>query len=475
MINCQKLSFRDPDGHVVLYHERLLRVVHESGATNLEHFLGSSVFKSAVLSGNIVGTKTIDPETIDSTVLNLTDNSILIEHDKIFFPSFPFEWPAQMLSSAAILTLDLLEHLHEEGLTLKDASAYNILFDGPRPVFVDVLSFVKSDASSYIWPAESQFIRHFVLPLLAFSEFHLSPGMVFMTNRDGLEPESIYKMCSMIEKFTPIFLSTVTLPTILGKLHNTDLSKIYKNSKATNLNKAKFIFDLTIRRLRRKVNKCIASASAISNWSNYMDTGNSYTDQQLQEKESFVRDVISGHRPSNVLDIGCNTGHFSFIVAESGARVVAIDSDPIVIGEVWTEANRRNLNILPLVVNISRPSPAVGWLNYENESFIDRSSGRFDLVMMLAVIHHLIVSDRLPLPDVAKLMAQLTSDLLVIEFVSKDDPMFIRIARGRDILHNEFTQAYFEKTFGIYFEILRSVNVGNSFRTLYLMRRLPRA
>src|SRR4029079_9111581 len=144
------------------------------------------------------------------------------------------------------------------------------------------------------------------------------------------------------------------------------------------------------------------------------------------------------------LDVGANEGHFSFVAARQGASVVAIDSDPVVTGKIWREAVRNQRDVLPLVVDLTRPTPALGWRNQECESFLDRAQGHFDLVMLLAVIHHMLVTERVPLDEILGLVEDLTREYALIEFVAPQNPIFARIVRGRENLYSHLTIAAFE-------------------------------
>jgi len=172
-----------------------------------------------------------------------------------------------------------------------------------------------------------------------------------------------------------------------------------------------------------------------------------------------------------VLDVGCNTGHFSFIAARAGASVVAIDSDPVVTGQVWRDARAERLDVLPLILNLARPSPAMGWRNAECPSFLDRARGAFDAVLMLAVLHHMLVTERVPLPDILNLAAELTKDLLVIEWIEPEDSMFRRLTRGREELHKNLNTAYFERVCGERFDIVRCMRIPGGARSLYALRK----
>ena len=172
---------------------------------------------------------------------------------------------------------------------------------------------------------------------------------------------------------------------------------------------------------------------------------------------------------SRVLDIGCNTGHFSMLAAKSGASVVAIDSDPAVVGEVWCRARAEGLDILPLVVSLARPSPAIGWRNGEYPSFLDRARGSFDAVLLLAVLHHVLVTDGIPLPAIMDLAAELTTGICVTEFVGPGDPMFRLLLRGRESLYEELGTPVFEAACRRRFEVIGSRRLGNGERWLYLL------
>ena len=181
--------------------------------------------------------------------------------------------------------------------------------------------------------------------------------------------------------------------------------------------------------------------------------------------------ALADVKPARVLDVGCNTGHFSAMASRAGARVVALDGDAAVTGQVWRRAVAERLDIQPLVVNVARPTPATGWRYEECPSFLDRATGTFDCVLMLAVLHHVLVTERVPLDDVLRLAADLTRDAAIIEFVAPDDPMFRRIARGRDHLHAGLTRELFETACAPYFHIERSTRAEGATRALYLLRR----
>jgi SAM-dependent methyltransferase len=197
----------------------------------------------------------------------------------------------------------------------------------------------------------------------------------------------------------------------------------------------------------------------------------SYSSEQFAEKEKFVAECLREFAPKRLLDVGANTGHFSAMAARGGGSVVAIDGDAAVTGGIWRRAREEKLDILPLVVNLAQPTPALGWRNRECPSFLERAAGAFDFVLMLAVIHHMLATERVPLDEIASLAADLTSDLALIEFVGPGDPMFRRLSRGRDELYAYLTVELFEQIVAERFHIVRKHRVTGAERTLYLLRK----
>jgi SAM-dependent methyltransferase len=207
-----------------------------------------------------------------------------------------------------------------------------------------------------------------------------------------------------------------------------------------------------------------------STWSEYMAT-HSYAPDELARKERFVKEALATAQPQTLLDIGCNTGHFSALAAAQGSRVVAIDSDEASVSRTFARARRDALRILPLLVDLARPTPALGWLNGEEASFLERARGFFDAVLMLAVIHHLAVTNRVPLAEVFRCVASLTKHVVVVEFVPFQDTQFQRLLRGRGHLFQDWNPRGFESSFAPWFEVVRSEDVTDSGRRLYLLRR----
>lgn len=463
MTGAQRPTFRDPAGYVEFAGAEVLRRVHPDCAADALRFLHSNLVRKWQASGKMVDGE-IEEQNADGQ-----NNGLLIRHPRIFFPSYPWEWSPAQWQAAAGLTLDLCLEAVPAGFLLKDATPLNVLFDGARPVFVDVLSFEPREPTDPIWLAQGQFVRTFLLPLLAhrYLGWPIAASQIY---RDGYEPSQLAAALGPLQRLYPKLLWPVTLPAWLDR-KQTSASKPHTPPR-TLQRSPEFSTEILLKNLRG-LNRKIQSASAVakpSRWSEYTSTAVHYSAEDHAKKKEFAERVLHEARPSTVLDIGANTGTYSMLAASAGARVVALDTDLTAIDQLWMRAAKESRDILPLVVDIARPTPAVGWENSESMAFLDRAEQQFDLVMMLAVIHHLLLMDQIPLEQIAALAARLTRRYLLIEWVPQADPMFQQLLRGRDALYSELTVERMQTAFASHFAVVSQCNLANG-RTLFFMEK----
>jgi len=469
-------SFRDPGGSCFVFKDRVLRTVTSDHLPDFASFIQSSTAAALCEEGRLVSTEPATVADIDPLLSGSSEAQLLedlrraaergaaFEHQRVWFSSYPYEWTPSMLHAAAELTIEIAQKAFAEGFGIKDATPYNILFQGTSPLFVDVSSFEKRNPGDAIWTPFAQFARTFLFPLIANAFWGVPLSDVFLTRRDGLAPEEVYALASFSQRLRPPLLTLVSVPVWLsGRANRTAL---YQPKTGMAPEKARFVMDALFARLRRTLKRLQPKSGPASKWSGYM-AAHSYNPASFAIKEEFVRKALAAEGVGNVLDVGANTGHFSLLSAEAGKRVVAIDSDPRCVDAIWVAAKERALNVLPLVVDAARPSPAVGWRNGECPAFLSRAGQKFDLVLMLALVHHLLVSERIPLDEVVELAAELTVARAVIEFVPPEDEMFRVIARGRDALFSGLTREAFEKALQRRFEIVQSRALPDSKRHLY--------
>jgi SAM-dependent methyltransferase len=471
-VNARSASFRDPDGTVFFSDGRVFRATTGVAAATLGAVLETAAGQQLVASGRLVTTTVVPPETARQVAPEgyVEAQSELLEHERIPFPSYPYEWSAEMLHAAAALTIDIARELLPCGFGLKDATPYNVLFRGPRPVFVDVLSFESRDPRDPIWIANAQFARTFLLPLAANKYIGAALDQIFVVHRDGLEPEEVYRWLPVTRRLRPPFLSLATLPAMLARRRGPNNARLYQPHTVRDPEKARFILQSSLRTLSRMLDRLEPRAAKSSKWSGYAET-NHYPAAAAEGKTAFVERALREFRPRRVLDVGANTGRFSELAAAHGASVVAIDSDPVVVGELWRSARAKGSDILPLVVDITRPSPPTGWRNRECASFLDRCRGSFDCVMMLAILHHVLITERIPLAEAIDLAAELTTDLVIVEWVGQRDPMFQALLRGRHALYEQINEANFQAALVRRFELVWREPLEKTERTLYVLRK----
>ena len=469
----EPLSFRDPDGYLFKTGNRILRYVLPHAGAAVRAFLDSRLAVSWMNQGKLVHSTILENpsefELPPECAGRLPPGALIVEHTPISFRNYPYEWAPEMLRSAAELTLELAREAMRAGFTLKDATPYNLIFDGCRPVFVDLLSFCRRDPREPVWQPYAQFVRTFTLPLLAFRYFGLRPDEILLPHRDGIEPEKLWALCPAYRLLFPPFLSSVTMPVLLARARRGASAGTYRARHARDEDEAAFLLESLFARAGRQLRRAGRTRRG-SAALQYADSGHPYAAVELAEKERFVASALERFSPRSVLDVGCNTGHFSWLAARTGARVVAIDRDEAVIGALWRSASQASLGILPLVVDIGRPPGACGWRNNECAAFLDRARGSFDCVLMLALMHHLLVNERVPLAAILQLAAELTTRWAILEYIDPKDANFQHIARGRDALHRDVTPESFERAAGGWFQIVDAAGISPT-RRIYLLRK----
>jgi len=469
-------SFRDPGGIVTIRGDHVFRFLRPCALPDLAALESSSKVREFLKSGALVPATALSADQAGRLAreeLGEADGGkfvSVLQHERIPFASYPYEWPPEMLHRAASLTLTLASELLHDGIGLKDATPYNILFRGTEPVFVDWLSLERRSLGDPIWRAWAQFAAMFLVPLALNRHLGVPLDGLLTCRSGGVAPEEAYPMLGPLKGLRPPFLTLVSIPRWLGsgKLAREAPARL---APAVSAEKARFILSTFYRRAARTLARLAPRADRRSAWAAYEEESCSYSGEAFAAKEAFVRRALDEFAPKWVLDVGSNTGRFSLMAAAAGARVVALDRDSVVVGRLYAEAVARGADVLPLVVDLARPTPATGWRNRECPSFLDRARGSFDLVLLLAVVHHLLVTDRVPLEEVVGLCAELSRRAVVVEYVPPSDPMFGLIARGREALHAGLTEAAFEAAWARRFVLLRRESLPGSGRILCLFSR----
>ncbi len=460
-------SFRDPDATLVEHEGRLIRAVRGHALADFRRMLEDPVIRQWMDQGRLVRTRLL-PRTETPPQLSAFDGECF-EHERIAFVSQPSEWAPEMLAAAGTLTLELARALLPRGWQLKDATPANVLFRNCEPVFVDLPSIVARSSGDCLWIARHQFETTFLLPLVASVEAGLPLAWTLVNPVAGLSHEALAGILGARRWLKPRLWRSVALPAALAAKAAAG-GGAPRAMKASSDEQARFILERSLIGLEKQVARCVDRlAVRSSHWHRYTSTRRHYGSADLEAKRSFVTEAIAGTRPRRTLDIGANTGEFSEIASRQG-EVVALDIDERSVAAIWREAREHKRPILPLVGNFGRPTPALGWRNREQESLLSRAAGTFDLVLMLAVAHHLRVTEGVPIAEQFDAVAAITRRHLLVEYVPVTDPMFGALARGRESLYADCLRPAFEATLLERFQIERKHELSNG-RVLYLARR----
>jgi len=448
-------SFRDPSGFIFYKNGNYYRQVNHVYAADYELLMSSGLYT------NLVEKKKLIPhQAIDENFTKSPDWYKTLLPQQISFISYPFEWSFNQLKDAAQLSLAIMKTAMAHGMILKDASPFNVQFYEGRPVFIDSLSFEKYDASKP-WVAYRQFCEFFLFPLLLGHYLKIDLQQLLAAYPDGVPVMITAKLLPAKSRFSLSVWLHVFLQNTIGT------KKQPGNAKQVSFNKEKLArlidhLDDTIKSLR-------IQSSIRSTWNNYYDETilkNNY----LEEKEKIFREFILDMNPHSALDIGCNDGYFSRIIAEKGAHVVAVDFDSQCINKLYLSVkNNAPSNILPLCIDISNPSPASGFRNEERASFVERAPS--DLVVALAIVHHLVLNRNIPLPGVVAQLAYLAKKYLIIEFVPLNDEKSQQLIANKKNYHTPYDAASFENYFSSYFEIEKKQTIPGTERILYRMKK----
>lgn len=456
-------SFRDPDSRVVYAGDRVLRSLSAGGLSDFQALQETSFWKEAQDAGRIVATELIeDASRLPAGIADAAEG--VLEHRRIPFVSYPYEWPFSMLKDAALLQLDLNLAALEEDMICKDASPYNVQFQGARPVFVDVGSFECLRAGEP-WVGYRQFCMLYLYPLLLQSVKGVSYHALLRGAIDGISPAQMRGMTSFRDRFRRGFYLNVFLHAKLEARHGDRGGEVRAEVKKAGFKKE--LIAANMKRLRNLI-AGLEWSPPDGVWVAYSER-NSYTDDDARRKDEFVRDVVGSGDWDLAWDIGANNGRYSRIAAEGSRHVIAVDYDQGPVELLYRSLREEgDEQILALTMNLADPSPGLGWRGAERKSLAER--GRPDLVLALALIHHVTIAANVPVSEFVDWLAGLGASL-VIEFPTREDPMVGKLlAPKRDGLHPDYERERFERVLSDAFDVERRERLRSGTRLLYFAR-----
>jgi ribosomal protein L11 methylase PrmA len=452
-------SFRDPSGRVLERSGRILRVLAPRTADDFAWVWDRGIVDALTASGQLVATAEIDPALVG---LDRPHVHRVLEHARIDFLSYPYEWCFSGLQAAALLQIDLHLDLLARGATLIDASAYNIQFQGTRPIFIDILS-LRRYREGEIWSAHLQFCQQFLNPLLLQAARGVAFNRWYRGAMEGIPVADLAAILSFWDKCSWRVLLHIVAQ---ARLQRAAASGRLSAPRPRPLPKAALI--ALLRGLRTWVAALKPRLSNITGWTTYAATHTYAAEEQLA-KRRFVADFIQADPPRRLLDLGCNTGDYAALaLAEGTQEVVGLEADPAAADHAFQRASREGLNFLPLVVDAADPSPAHGWRGTERQSLSERAS--FDALIGLAFEHHLAITRNVPLDEIIAWLTTLAARG-VVEFVPKHDPTIQSMLASREDIFHEYSVELFAALLGRRARIVRQETISASGRTLFWFDR----
>jgi hypothetical protein len=450
-------SFRDPSGFVFERDGEFYRQINQVYREDFDHLISSGLYQILVENELLIPHREseTDPKHIDGAYK-------IIKPDRLAYISYPYEWSFSALRLSAITTLRIQYLSLKYGMILKDASAYNIQFHKGKPTLIDTLSFHRW-TDGHPWDGYRQFCQHFFAPLalMAYCDVRLSKLLTSFIDGIPLDLAS-----SLLPRKTYLRLPILTHIHLHSKMQKrasdgssppAKLSRVTKNS----------LLGMTQNLLSGI--KSIRWDPGRTPWGDYYDTF-SYSEESIKHKEAIVQEFVELAQPSVLLDMGANTGRFSRIASNKGIFTVSLDIDPGAVEENFCQmVSNSEKSLLPLVMDITNPSPSLGWRSKERNNLFER--GPVDAILALALLHHLAIGNNLPFQEIARFFAELC-EWLLIEFIPKDDAQIKRMLSVREDIFDSYSNANFEREFSDHFTILKKNSIQSSSRILYTMKNL---
>ncbi len=450
---------KDPSGYIFYMENKIFRHINFSYKAQFIKLSKSGLYRSLVNSSHLVPHR-------NTRLIHNRECYKIISPKKIDFISYPYEWSFSQLKDAAILTLDIQLISLKYGMILKDASAFNVQFQDGKPIFIDILSFDFYKEGSP-WVAYRQFCQHFLAPLALMAYKDIGFQQLFKNYIDGIPLDFCSKNLPLKTYLNIGLLFHIHLhANIQKKFSNTEKEfpeLLKKNSKLSKSGLVGIINSLRSTILKLEWNP------GVTEWQYYYKHTN-YNNQSFRNKKKIVSSYFDIIKTKELWDLGGNVGLFSRIASNKKIKTLCFDIDPAAVESNYLQTKKNNEKyILPLLLDLTNPTPSIGWSLKERESILER--GPADTIMALALCHHICISNNIPLEYFADFLSKLTKRYLIIEFVPKEDSQVQRLLRSREDIFVDYHEKGFEKAFLKYFTLKKKDPIIGSIRSLYLFKK----
>jgi len=452
-------SFRDPSGFIFTKEGILYRQVNNAYKTEYDLLMESGLYDHLVRTKSMVSHKEIQGVEFDPF-----NAYKIIMPERINFVSYPYEWCFSQLKDAALLTLKIQQIAMRYKMTLKDASAYNVQFVNGCPVFIDTLSFERYEEGQ-AWVAYRQFCQHFLAPLALMAQKDIRFGRMLSVFIDGIPLDFASKQLPK--------LSWAALGLSLHLHIHAKTQKVFSKNTLEQADRVATPRPVSKHGLEGLLNSLTKTVSKLkwkpggTEWGDYYSDTN-YSDDAFKQKAEIINKYLDTVTPENVWDLGGNTGVFSRIASDKNIPTCCFDVDPTAVEINYRRVRaKKEKSLLPLLLDLTNPSSALGWDGDERNSIYQR--GPAGCVFALALMHHLAISNNVPFDRLAAMFSKL-GKYLIIEFVPKSDSQVQRLLRSREDIFKDYTQENFEFAFSRFFTIEQRNQLHDSERILYLMK-----
>jgi ribosomal protein L11 methylase PrmA len=453
-------SYRDPSGRVFVLNDRVLRTVAPRATADFEYVRSTGVLQSLIAEGSAIAEEQVDPGVLPR---GFNDASYVLQHPKLPFISYPYEWCFTALKRAALLHLDIQMRCLEQGVALSDASAYNVQFLGTKPIFIDSLSFRRYREDEF-WVGHKQFCEQFLNPLLLRALLGVPHNAWYRGVLEGIPTVELSRLLPLYRKLSWDVLTNVVMPASFQRAATSGTQVEMPSSGRF----PRAAMQRMLERLRRWISRLQPADGGKTVWGDYAGQ-TSYVADEAERKRALIVQFAASVRPSMIWDIGCNTGDYAKAALEAGAGyAVGFDFDQGALDAAFTRAESEGLSFLPLFLDLANPTPSQGWAERERRGLTDRASA--DAILGLALVHHLAIGRNIPLEQVVAWLIDLAPNG-IIEFVPKSDPMVQRLLRLREDIFDDYGEEAFAKHLQAGAKIVQVAEVSASGRRLFWFER----
>ena len=446
----KKISFRDPLSEVYIDNNKIIRKIKKQDFQSINDLFEKNFYKNMIQKNWVQKSYIIDKEDF-----------IEMSHDKIENFTEVTEMSSYQLYLSGMQTLNIAIESLKNDYMLKDASAWNMVFSKGKPLFLDVASFEKWDKQK-TWLGYGQFIRHYIIPLILNKELKIPTSKLFLLYRDGVYPRDARNKLGIRIFKSFIYLEYIYAPTILK---STKIVRKKENKVNHDINKR--ILLAILERLKKKLISLEPKSSSF--WTNYSKKRDHYSFNDIVKKKQIIENFLKKNK-GKVLDVGCNTGEFLILASKYSSECHGIDIDEDCINHIQKNSGDKNISLAN--VNISNPTPSIGWKNEETTGYLKKNINYFDTVIFFGIIHHLMILDRIPLNEIISLLLNLTKKNLIFELVTNQDQRFLELASVNINLYKDFTKENFEKLITKDFKISETYTLEfNKNRFIYILEK----